>query len=183
LQRQGKMMKSRWHTAHFILTQSAFLHCFDNFEVAQKDLDNPLFTIDLRQCAIQLTSDEQASSFCFEIAMGGKDRWILKAPSEEVMVDWMIALRKTKDDTQKKTNPPFSPNIVHQYSPHPTAQSVYLQSDSSATTPPVPAASEEEEALEPAGGTAEHDERTSEPSHTDENEDEDEDDDCNRDDG
>jgi len=115
--------------------------------------------------------------------MGGKDRWILKAPSEEVMVDWMIALRKTKDDTQKKTNPPFSPNIVHQYSPHPTAQSVYLQSDSSATTPPVPAASEEEEALEPAGGTAEHDERTSEPSHTDENEDEDEDDDCNRDDG
>jgi hypothetical protein len=74
-------------------------------------------SIDLRQCTIQLTSDEQTAANCFEISSGGKDRWFLKATSEELMVDWMIAMRKVKDDMQKLTNPPFSPDVVLQYAP------------------------------------------------------------------
>jgi hypothetical protein len=116
LQRQGKVMKSRWHPAQCLLTQSAFLHCFDNYEAAQRDIENPLLSIDLKHCTIQLTSDDQASSNCFEIT-SGKDRWFLKALDEEAMVDWMIAMRKVKADMQAHTNPPFPPEVVQQFAP------------------------------------------------------------------
>lgn len=131
LQRQGKVMKSRWHPAQCLLTHSAFLHCFDNYEAAQKDTENPLFSIDLKQCTIQLTSDDQASANCFEITSGNKDRWFLKASDEEAMVDWMIAMRKVKADMQALTNPPFSPEIVQQFAP--------VLASAASAAPPLPA--------------------------------------------
>ena len=97
---------------------------------AHQDTENPLFSIDLKQCTIQLTSDDQASANCFEIT-SGKDRWFLKASDEEAMVDWMIAMRKVKADMQALTNPPFSPDIVQQFAP--------VLASAASAAPPLPA--------------------------------------------
>ncbi len=56
MMRQGKMIKSRWHMAHFVLTHGAFLHCFENWDSASQQVEAPLFSIDLKQCNVNLTS-------------------------------------------------------------------------------------------------------------------------------
>jgi hypothetical protein len=111
---------------------------------SHQDTENPLFSIDLKQCTIQLTSDEQASANCFEITSGNKDRWFIKASDEETMVDWMIAMRKVKADMQALANPPFSPEIVQQFSPVLASAAPPLPAKPSSTydatpAPPTPA--------------------------------------------
>lgn len=112
---------------------------------SHQDTENPLFSIDLKQCTIQLTSDEQASANCFEITSGNKDRWFIKASDEETMVDWMIAMRKVKADMQALANPPFSPEIVQQFSPVLASAAPPLPAKPSSSTydatpaPPTPA--------------------------------------------
>ena len=119
--RQGKIFSSNWKKAHFVFTESCFLHCFDsadsfNPSTRSKNLGDPIFTLDFRDCMVPLSlslslsrsltrthiqiaipSDTALQSMAFEVKnvkkKGGSV--MVKANSEEELVDWVFVIRET----------------------------------------------------------------------------------------
>eukprot|EP00741_Cyanophora_paradoxa_P005273 tig00000865_g5112.t1 len=97
LKRQAAIIKI-WKESYFVLTRNGFLHYF-----AGKEDGEPEESVPLHHASV-LMSDASISEFSFELRAAEKgegffsrDRsWHLhlRAPSEEAMVEWVIALRK-----------------------------------------------------------------------------------------
>eukprot|EP00743_Colponemidia_sp_Colp-15_P002891 GILK01003130.1.p1 GENE.GILK01003130.1~~GILK01003130.1.p1 ORF type:complete len:551 (+),score=105.36 GILK01003130.1:45-1655(+) len=96
LERQtGKVLKS-WKTSSFVLTKDRYLHCFK----AASDAE-PTWSVNLSDCTFQFEPlvGETAISIVEEKKGGPfnmfnkKRRFILRAPTQEQMVDWLVYLK------------------------------------------------------------------------------------------
>ncbi|KAL6071596.1 hypothetical protein QOT17_006033 [Balamuthia mandrillaris] len=94
LHRQGKIKKSNWKEAYFVLTDAAFLHCFDT----KQDLGpTPEFSIDLKGARIEVPEEKLVKAkYVIAIHYGNKQSYVkkVKADTEEDMVSWVFFLKE-----------------------------------------------------------------------------------------
>eukprot|EP00743_Colponemidia_sp_Colp-15_P002930 GILK01003170.1.p1 GENE.GILK01003170.1~~GILK01003170.1.p1 ORF type:complete len:693 (-),score=174.76 GILK01003170.1:265-2274(-) len=104
---RGKLMKE-WKVANFVITKDRFLHCFK----MPGDIE-PSWSLHLPDCTIAFEPASGDNAFSVaEEKKGGmfsmfskKRRYVLRAPSQDLMVDWVVALKSSPaPDTSSALN-------------------------------------------------------------------------------
>jgi len=94
--RPGKVIKSRWKEVYCALSKTGFLHYFEDRKAME-----PFWSIHVPDCTVTLAT--QLDKYAMEISVPNNRLFSfssnpivyhLKATTEELLVDWMVALKR-----------------------------------------------------------------------------------------